>query len=600
MPALAQLTSAVSFLGMALSLWLGCYLVSRSPRSRLAWQAGLTLWTLAGIFIDSIVSINPSPATSWWLGWPINLPIAIWYHLSLETLPPDRAGRQRPFLPMVYGLMILFDILLAFTPWVVADAPGGLAVFAKIFAPGPLFIFLPVSLIGLMSLTLYNFWRARQAVTNLALRKQLNSLVRGTVFGALAVGYAVAIVTLKLPAPTLPIVFLFGLAVATLGYGTVRYSALIEGRILRFDIALNGLLILAVSLVYYAAIHFLVRTGGIVVDAFVIALAILTHTVFEFARRVLERPFLRRSERALRAALRTVALEVGEREAIEEGLRSALAAVVVGAASRWGAIVIREGDDFVIHASFHSKPVGERLPAAGLEVRELTTLAPGAAAKPLPELAVVAPLVADDGSLGAILLGQPKNGVSYSDSDLDLVAEAADDLTDLLRQAQRQEAQAREIEHALDTFREREHQLQQEIETLRAPAQFEIGDKQVAEVEDALKRLHDYSYLGDHPLAAFVTLSGATHLDRGKALNAALIAAIEKLRPAGTEPRELPPREWHPYVTLCDAYIHGQSNREIMARLYVSEATFHRTRRRALRAVAKALFEMDSAANLLN
>ncbi|MEK7328130.1 MAG: hypothetical protein AAB217_23045, partial [Chloroflexota bacterium] len=198
MPALALLTSAVSFLSMALSLWLGCYLIARSPRSRLAWQAGLTLWALGGIFIDSIVSINPSPATSWWLGWPINLPVAIWYHLSLETLPPDRAHRQRLFLPVVYGLMILFDILLAFTPWVVADARGGLAVFAKIFAPGPLFLFLPVSLIGLMSLTLYNFWRARQAVTNLALRKQLNSLVRGTVFGALGIGYAVAIVALKL------------------------------------------------------------------------------------------------------------------------------------------------------------------------------------------------------------------------------------------------------------------------------------------------------------------------------------------------------------------------------------------------------------------
>ncbi|MEK7786265.1 MAG: hypothetical protein AAB658_12710, partial [Chloroflexota bacterium] len=114
------------------------------------------------------------------------------------------------------------------------------------------------------------------------------------------------------------------------------------------------------------------------------------------------------------------------------------------------------------------------------------------------------------------------------------------------------------------------------------------------------RRLHDYSYLGDHALGALVASPGATHLDRGKALNLALIAAIEKLRPAGTEPRELPPREWHPYVVLCDAYIHGQSNREIMSKLYVSEATFHRTRRRALRAVTKALFEMEQPGNLIN
>ena len=599
---LAPLTSAVSFLSMALSLWLGCYLIARSPRSRLAWQAGLTLWALGGIFVDSIVSINPSPATSWWLGWPINLPIAIWYHLSLETLPPDRARRQRLLLYVVYGLAILFDILLAFTPWVVADARGGLAVFAKIFAPGPLFLFLPVSLIGLMSLTLYNFWRARQAVTNLALRKQLNSLVRGTFFGALGIGYAVAIVALKLAAPTLPIVFFLGLAVVTQGYGTIRYSALVEGRILRYDIAFNGLLVLVVAIVYAVAVWILFRGENIsiAVIAFVVALAILTHTGFGFARRVLERPFLRQPERALRAALRAAATEVGEREATEEGLRSALAAVVVGVASRWGAIVIREGEDFVVHASFHSRPVGERLPAAGLEVRELTTVAPDAAAQPLPGLAVIAPLTAGGELLGAILLGQPRGGVSYGEGDLDLVAGAADDLAELLRQARRQEARLKEIGQMLESFREREHKLQEEIESIRAPAESEVAsDKQIAGVEDALRRLHDYSYLGDHPLGTLVLRRDrpATHLDRGKALNAALIAAIEKLRPGGTEPRELPPREWHPYVILCDAYIHGQSNREIMSRLYVSEATFHRTRRRALRAVTKALFEMGAPAN---
>jgi GAF domain-containing protein len=588
---------------MALSLWLGCYLIARSPRSRLAWQAGLTLWALGGLFIDSLVSINPSPATNWWLGWPINLPIAIWYHLSLEILPPGRARRQRLLLYTVYGLAILFDVLLAATPWVVADARNGLNVFTKVFQPGPLFPLLPASLSALVLLTLYNFWQARRAAANLALLKQLNSLVRGTFFGALGIGYAVAVVVLKLPAPTLPIVFFLGLAVATLGYGIVRYSALVEGRILRYDIAFSGLLVLAVATVYAAAVAILFRSESVsvAVIAFIVALAILSHTGFGFARRVLERPFLRQPERALRAALRTIALEVGEREAIEEAFRSALAAVVVGVASRWGAIVIREGEEFVVHASFHAKPVGERLPAAGLEVRELTTVAPGAAAKPLPDLAVVAPLVSDGESLGAVLLGQPKGGASYGENDLDLIAGAADNLAGLMRQTRRQEAQAEEIGQTLKAFRERERKLQEEIEALRTPAQpGTTDDEKLAKVEDALRRLHDYSYLGDHLLGAFVASPGATHLDRGKALNAALIAAIEKLRPPGAEPRELPPREWHPYLVLRDAYLQGESNRDIMSRLYVSEATFHRTRRRALRAVTKALFEMERPGSSIN
>ena len=63
----------------------------------------------------------------------------------------------------------------------------------------------------------------------------------------------------------------------------------------------------------------------------------------------------------------------------------------------------------------------------------------------------------------------------------------------------------------------------------------------------------------------------------------------EKLRPPG----ELP-REWYSYVVLHDAYIEGAPNRDIMARLYISEGTFNRTRRKALRGVARLLLEKRS------
>jgi DNA-directed RNA polymerase specialized sigma24 family protein len=46
---------------------------------------------------------------------------------------------------------------------------------------------------------------------------------------------------------------------------------------------------------------------------------------------------------------------------------------------------------------------------------------------------------------------------------------------------------------------------------------------------------------------------------------------------------------------LHDAYIDEVSNREIMMRLYISEGTFNRTRRSAVRALARALGEMEAA-----
>ena len=608
MPTLAQLTSAVSLLALATSLWLGCYVITRSPRSRLAWNAGFTLGALAAIFFESLLALHPSRLSAWWPGWSLNLTLAIWYHLSLRTLPEARARRQRRFLPLVYGAVAVIDVLIFATNLIMGNVWLGLEVYTRVYPRGPLFPLFPAFLIGMSLLTLYNFWEARQATTNVALRKQLNSLVRGTLLCVFAVVYAMAVVALGLAAPTLPIMLALGLAVGLLGYGIVRYSALVEGRIVRFDFVFSSLLTLAVALVYLGMMWLLRAAYDVAFIAvvFVAAFAILTHSGFEFARRALDQLVLSKTERALRATLRTAAAEVGEREAAGESLRNVLAAVAVSVAARWGVIALRDGDDFVIRASFHSRTVGERLPGEGLDVRELTPLTPDTAAQPLPNLAVIAPLMDEAESLGAILLGQPKGGLTYSEHDLDLVAEAADSLAKLMHGARRQTVHAQEIEERLAAFRERERQLQTEIEALRSPAEGAIRPEHTAEVEDALRRLYDYSYLGEHGLARRIIASPGRarrptgHLERGKALNTHLIAAVEKLRPAGAEPRELPPREWHPYLVLRDAYLNGHSNREIMARLYVSEATFHRTRRRALRAVTKAVFEMEQPAVLAN
>jgi len=70
-----------------------------------------------------------------------------------------------------------------------------------------------------------------------------------------------------------------------------------------------------------------------------------------------------------------------------------------------------------------------------------------------------------------------------------------------------------------------------------------------------------------------------------------LIQAIEVLRPAQICPKKPIPREWYSYMVLHDAYREGIPNSEIMSKLYISEGTFHRTRRAAVRSVARVLLE---------
>jgi len=120
-------------------------------------------------------------------------------------------------------------------------------------------------------------------------------------------------------------------------------------------------------------------------------------------------------------------------------------------------------------------------------------------------------------------------------------------------------------------------------------------------VEAVLRNLFDYTYLADSALAnlhlvqALLPPGQITYLDRGKAVHTIVLDALDKLRPGPAEPRDPPPREWYPYLILRSAYLEETPNRDIMLRLYISEGTFNRTRRGAIRSLARTLREMEAA-----
>ena len=76
-----------------------------------------------------------------------------------------------------------------------------------------------------------------------------------------------------------------------------------------------------------------------------------------------------------------------------------------------------------------------------------------------------------------------------------------------------------------------------------------------------------------------------------------LLRAIESLRPVRPQTDSIPPREWQAYIILHDAYVEDIPNRDIMSKLYVSEGTFHRERRKALQALARTLLEAKHPAS---
>jgi hypothetical protein len=116
----------------------------------------------------------------------------------------------------------------------------------------------------------------------------------------------------------------------------------------------------------------------------------------------------------------------------------------------------------------------------------------------------------------------------------------------------------------------------------------------VKHVEDALRNLPDAIKLGQSPLAEKISVRGDSHVERGKKLQEILTGSIEALKPAEKRPPEPLPRMWYNHAVLYDAYVEGVPNREIMARLYISEGTFNRTRRNAIRGLARLLMEKQT------
>jgi hypothetical protein len=114
-------------------------------------------------------------------------------------------------------------------------------------------------------------------------------------------------------------------------------------------------------------------------------------------------------------------------------------------------------------------------------------------------------------------------------------------------------------------------------------------------VEEGLRHLSDYIVLGQSPLADKLGVKAGSHIERGRELQKTIVASIELLRPADKRPPEPLPRVWYNHAVLHDTYVEGVPNREIMARLYISEGTFNRTRRNAIRGLARLLMEKKTA-----
>ncbi len=613
---LPTIITILDFFLLTSSLWLGFFIVTRSPRSRISWLAAASIWALSGAFLNSLIELHSPPegiAAAWWWGWCIAVSAALLHHLSVSLLPAKLAQSRQWLIALIYLIAINLIAMEAYTPLIFdRDIQEGTLGAGQVQI-GPLYPLFAMFLIAVPILSIAHLGLGLSKAISPPTRQRFKVLIRASLFFLLGAIWG-SLMTWLAPELTYTISDLcLGISVVILGIGIARWNALIEGRSVKLDLLYTSLAFVAVIGLYSIAAWISYLFFGVPPLALLlmILLAIVTHSLYDWARTYIDRWILRgRRYQLLRENLWefTRLSPIGNEP--QERLRTLLENLCRMLEAPAGFAVLIEEDRLEILASI-GKDID--LEAGGREhlvIESATHLIPSKEILGVPEVAMVAPLYQDKRQIGAVAVCKRASGSSYSVEDLLLLDNMSDLLTSVIQTMEHQEHSVEQIDTLLREVHQQEQSLRDRMreamgdEDVSTILLNDSEDEAVSQVEETLRHLHDYVYLGRHTLAQLrivdahlktMNLDIVTHVDRGKALKEVLESAIEKLKPTETVEQSPPPREWHAYLILHDCYVLEKLNRDVMSELYISEGTFNRTRRHALRGTTRALAEMERA-----
>jgi hypothetical protein len=634
---LPLITALVNFTGLVVSLWLGLFLVTRSVRSQIAWMGALTVWSVGAWFLHN--ALQGGVTTQIWtdlLGQGMKLSIPLWFHLTCVlrfAIAPPRPIMRRltyVFIFLSYALIVvqMLESSMLFAPGGYTPLEGPAVAFTDRWTTGsfPLFLGLLVLLPVIAIVNLAEGWSQTE---HLLLRRQLGYLILATVIAYLGGVYAAVGALLQLDLPVFPADAILGLGIYVLGYAVAGYNALFEGRTVHADALYSALGMMTVVAVYSVVTLWLFGVNHMTLQGVVgvLVLAIITHALYDGGRAILDRIFYHTHSRRLRAEFRALAAEAGQAGMLASQLTHVMERLCRALGIKEAFVAVRQEDGLVVEVATVPEWRAQKWSPAEAEELGLTVDEIAAPASPeLQELALLAPLPGEFGPVGVLGLGPKTSGYPFRLEDLEYVETLVPQLAMMVWDARRQSVRAQELDRLLSEFRAREHEYQRQLNELLAtqqpkvPLQSEMTmadrlpdeARMVPLVEDALRHLQDYAYLGRHSLSELQLVQrlvaengakgtlGVTHVDRGKALHALLVQTIQGLQPgdgklAPPGRHDIAPREWHPYLILYDCYVLGESTNEIRARLYIGEGTYNRSRRSAIKSVAHSLQELEQA-----
>jgi hypothetical protein len=370
-------------------------------------------------------------------------------------------------------------------------------------------------------------------------------------------------------------VFILGLAVA-------RHQTLTERRTILQDFPITTLAIFALTAIYI----YIANSMGHPIQVLnsVIVIVIFTHASYDMVREFLERLRMRR-EGAFRKQLRQ--LESVDENTFKIRLQEILDLLCHTLNAANGFVAVRRGEEFIVTATRQSVPVESRISSELVASEDVSHLKEGQ----ISDLEWAAPSFEGQTQVAVIAIGKPRSRLEYSSGDLELLGEVADQIGTMVSLRNLRPGQRDQIRQLVAESQANAEELKQVTAEIMDTISVNPDADFIKMVEEGLRHLPDTIALGQSPLADKMGIQAETHIERGKRLQQLIMDSIELLKPAEKRPSEPLPRIWYNYAVLHDAYVEGVQNREIMARLYISEGTFNRTRRNAIRGLARTLAE---------
>lgn len=586
---LSTLTHFVILISMGGALWLALYLFARGFPNRIALWAAFALLSMATFFwITYNHFFTPQINTGYIKAILLSLALVSWYSATYQLL--EKINQQK-FLWLGRGiyLMVLITIIM-----LLLNKPD----FARRYENE-----LYVAQLG--AGFVYYFYSFTQLIlsigliTNLLVEQKIRFTPQGrlflfaSIFPTLAVFYGIiSLIASDLPMPRLIQDTLVFSGFFLLGISVARYQSLLERRTTLQDFPMAGLVMLALSLLYI----FIARQFFNVDSRYfanIIGITIITHSIYDLTREFLERLRTYQEERFRKQMWR-----IKDKEAIskvEIYLQDGLDLFCRQMNASAGVVAVWNGEKFIALASRNSVPIGSAINNIHYLDTELECISGS-----IQNIHWVASIFEGQKQIAFVGAGTPIDRMDYLAGELDFLQEFADyvGLVLFLDEALKKEKQYGDP-HNSDVYQKAILSAATNIGDILSHAP---NEKVIKMTEEGLRKFSDYVKLGQSELAEWLKVNGSSHIDRGKKLQTILREGVEALRPTDVRPDEPLPRHWYNYVVLNDAYIKGVTNREVMARLYISEGTFNRTRRNALRGVARWLAERNKLhdANIAN